>query len=600
MAYSSAVRDHVAALVRGIAPGLDGGTAPQALFVLWHLAAGLLGFAAIPFVLLAHPAPAGLAMLLLAWPVVPLLVARDFLRRHDLVRANLLSAAAIAAATAIVAISGGGTGMLAVAWLLLPPVQAALIGANRAVVPAAGLAAVTAAVLIAVRLSAGQGGSHPFLLGLAGFGLAAMTVYGALLFRARERLAGIAIAASHAEDEERRRVAESVSDLITQHGSNGAVLTASLSADTAVGTEAASLLGQGLFQRVHVADRPAFLAALARAGGGAAAGVEFRLRQGTAGREAGPPRFAWVEMRAAPIRGAAASDGGDGRYLVVAITRDIGERKAREEELVEARREADRANAAKSRFLATMSHELRTPLNAIIGFSEMLSGTMAPPLDEARRREYAGLIHQSGQHLLSVVNGILDMSKIEAGSFTILPEPLALEPLVAGCVKLLALKAAEGGVQIETDLADGLPDLVADQRACKQILLNLISNSIKFCRPGGHVTVGAARDGEAMLLTVSDTGVGIAAEDLPRLGAPFFQVRSSYDRPYEGTGLGLSVVKGLAELHGGGFTIASTPGIGTRVTVRLPLVPPGIAAAPAIPPETAAWSDDIERVKQSA
>src|SRR6185312_15960331 len=134
---------------------------------------------------------------------------------------------------------------------------------------------------------------------------------------------------------------------------------------------------------------------------------------------------------------------------------------------------------------------------------------------------------QSGQHLLSVVNGILDMSKIEAGSFAILPEPLALAPLVAGCVKLLALKAAESGVLLEVKLAEPLPDLVADPRACKQILLNLVSNAIKFSRVGGRVTIRATLDGEAVLLTVADTGVGIAAEDLPRLGAPFFQARSS-------------------------------------------------------------------------
>jgi cell cycle sensor histidine kinase DivJ len=200
-------------------------------------------------------------------------------------------------------------------------------------------------------------------------------------------------------------------------------------------------------------------------------------------------------------------------------------------------------------------------------------------------------------HLLSVVNGILDMSKIEAGSFTLLPEAVALEPLIADCVKLLALKAAEGGVLISMNVAPDLPELVADQRACKQILINLVSNAIKFSRAGGRVTIGAqAEGGSDVVLTVADTGVGISAEDLPRLGVPFFQAHSSYDRPYEGTGLGLSVVKGLAELHGGAVAITSTPGVGTRVVVRLPRVCKGATPMPAQP----AWGEDVERVRQRA
>jgi cell cycle sensor histidine kinase DivJ len=592
MAYGSAVREQVAALVRGAMPGRLAGAAP--LFLAWHIGAGLLGFAAIPFVLLAHPAPSGPLLLLFAWPLLPLLVALDLVKRQDLARANLLSAAAIAAAAAIVMLAGGDATALALAWLLLPPVQAVLT-APGAAVPTAGLSTATALLLVALHLLGGNAGAAlPLALVPVGLVLIAMAVYAAALFRQRDETRDRAAAADRAEDARHRLVDDSVSDLVTQHGSNGAVLAASLSAENLAGAAAEALLGQGLFQRVHVADRPAFLDALARAGVGAAATVEFRLRHGALGAEAAPPRFVWVEMRCAPVRGAAAPAEG-GRYPVVAVSRDIGERKAREDELVEARREAERANAAKSLFHATMSHELRTPLNAIIGFSEMLAGAARTPLDDARRQEYAGLIHQSGQHLLSVVNGILDMSNIEAGSFAILPEPLALAPLVAGCVKLLALKAAESGVLLEVKLAEPLPDLVADPRACKQILLNLVSNAIKFSRVGGRVTIRATLDGEAVLLTVADTGVGIAAEDLPRLGAPFFQARSSYDRPYEGTGLGLSVVKGLTELHGGRLSIESRPGLGTSVTVRLPLVAAG-ASVPA--PEASA--DEAERAMQRA
>jgi cell cycle sensor histidine kinase DivJ len=218
-----------------------------------------------------------------------------------------------------------------------------------------------------------------------------------------------------------------------------------------------------------------------------------------------------------------------------------------------------------------MSHELRTPLNAVIGFSEMLLNEETMRIDAVRRQDYAKLINDSGNHLLSVVNGILDMSKIDTGEFEITAEPFALAPLIANCGNLLALKAREAEVEIATAGADDLPEIIADRRALKQILLNLLSNAIKFTDRGGRVTVSAMKEGQWIAISVEDTGVGIAADDLPRLGNPFFQARSSYDRPHDGTGLGLSIVKGLAALHGGDVAIESSVGVGTIITVRLPI-----------------------------
>jgi two-component system, cell cycle sensor histidine kinase DivJ len=192
-------------------------------------------------------------------------------------------------------------------------------------------------------------------------------------------------------------------------------------------------------------------------------------------------------------------------------------------------------------------------------------------IDAQRRHDYAQLINDSGQHLLSVVNGILDMSKIETGNFEIAPEPIALSPVVAGCCDLLALKARDAGVELRFRLGDDLPEINADKRAIKQILLNLVSNAIKFTDRGGRVTVSAEGEAGAIALKVEDTGVGIAEDDLPRLGAPFFQARGSYARPYDGTGLGISIVKGLVELHGGDIEIRSRLGEGTCITVRLPV-----------------------------
>ena len=192
-------------------------------------------------------------------------------------------------------------------------------------------------------------------------------------------------------------------------------------------------------------------------------------------------------------------------------------------------------------------------------------------IDAARRHEYAQLINESGHHLLSVVNGILDMSKIETGNFEITPEPFAPRQVIEDCCDCLALKAREAGIELAAVLPDELPEIVADKRALNQIMLNLLSNAIKFTERGGRVTVSAqALKATPSRSSVEDTGVGIDAEDLPRLGDPFFQARSSYDRRHDGTGLGLSIVKGLVALHGGDMEIASRLGEGTRVTVRLP------------------------------
>ena len=170
-----------------------------------------------------------------------------------------------------------------------------------------------------------------------------------------------------------------------------------------------------------------------------------------------------------------------------------------------------------------------------------------------------------------MVNDILDMSRLETGDFEITSEPFRLGAVMAGCSELLALKAQEVGVTLRCEAPAGLPDIVADKRAVKQILINLISNAIKFTDRGGTVTVSADRDGANILLIVEDTGIGIAPDDLARIGSPFFQARGTYTRKHDGTGLGLSIVKGLVKLHGGEMDIKSRPGEGTRIVVRLPL-----------------------------
>jgi cell cycle sensor histidine kinase DivJ len=201
----------------------------------------------------------------------------------------------------------------------------------------------------------------------------------------------------------------------------------------------------------------------------------------------------------------------------------------------------------------------------------MLANEDTMQLDIKRRHEYATLIGDSGHHLLSVVNGILDMSKIESGNFEITPEPFSPAPVVGTCCDLMALRAREAGIDLVSRVPADMPDIVADKRAVKQILINLLSNAVKFTRRGGKISVTGEIGGAYATFTVEDTGVGIGEDDLRHVGDPFFQVRTAYDRPHDGTGLGLSIVKGLVELHGGELGIRSRVGAGTSVSVRLPV-----------------------------
>jgi two-component system cell cycle sensor histidine kinase PleC len=242
---------------------------------------------------------------------------------------------------------------------------------------------------------------------------------------------------------------------------------------------------------------------------------------------------------------------------------------------------AEAANQAKSEFLANMSHELRTPLNAINGFSEIMAGEMFGPLGDQRYKGYAGDILKSGQHLLSLINDILDMAKIEAGKLSLHYDTLSLRELCDDAVRLMRGKIAECGLTISVDSPADLPDIEADHRGVKQVLLNLISNAVKFTPEGGAILVAVRMEPGAMVrVTVSDTGIGIAPEDLARLARPFEQVEGQHSKTTQGTGLGLALTKSLIELHGGELTMDSEPGRGTTVAFTLPLRRPAEALIP--------------------
>jgi two-component system cell cycle sensor histidine kinase PleC len=248
--------------------------------------------------------------------------------------------------------------------------------------------------------------------------------------------------------------------------------------------------------------------------------------------------------------------------------------------LERARQQAEEASLSKSRFLANMSHELRTPLNAIIGFAEIIHKEMMGPLGNPRYGEYVNDILSSGQHLLSLINNILDMSKIESGSWRIQPEMTDPVEIMEASIRTFRERAEGRGVFMTMAVDARLFEGYVDRQALRQILLNLISNAVKFTPPGGRIEVGVTplEDG-GFRIWVSDTGIGIAPEHIPLVLAPFGQVENDLTRQYEGTGLGLPLVKSLVEMHGGSFEINSMPGEGTTMRASFPPPPNGIAPA---------------------
>jgi signal transduction histidine kinase len=307
-------------------------------------------------------------------------------------------------------------------------------------------------------------------------------------------------------------------------------------------------------------------------------GRAHRLETDDLGKAAGDPKAfepsgRWLYRR------------GDGRLLSVrrlpigdegymAICSDLTAQKQHEDELVKAWEQAVIANRSKSEFLANVSHELRTPLNAIIGFSEVVERELFGPLGNERYVSYVRDIRNSGEHLLSLINDILDLSKIEAGRFQLRMEEVDCNEIAHSVARLIRPRTVEHGLTMKIDLPDRPVVLNADKRAVKQVLINLLSNAVKFTPENGTVTLASRPWHDGVEFVVSDTGIGIEEKDMHVALAPFGQIDSQFTRKYEGTGLGLPIVKGIVELHGGTLEITSEPSQGTSVIVRFPNRPP--------------------------
>ena len=533
-------------------------TAPA--LVAWHLAwaaaSGVLALAAGwlggPW---AHSILWGLLVLGL-----PGLLGLVLLRRADETARLGLLYGWCAATVVASAVTGGLSGPLAGA-IAMPVAAALALGDGRKVQIGALGAAVAAVIGAAATGLTGLPPAAP-VLSAAGAVVVAIAVILAVRLTGAQRARRLDTAEDHAARADRLLAGQPGLAILMEP--SGRALAAYGAPPAALPID--PLFDQGLIGQVHAPDRPAVLSAIDKALAGAESQVMFSPRTQLDRR---------IVMLFKRFDDDEAKDGGGVRLIAQAFDGTV--QYARELGLETARAEAEAQSAGKTRFLANMSHELRTPLNAVLGFSDAMRQRIFGPLPD-KYADYAESIHTAGNHLLDLINDVLDVSKIEAERYRLSMAVFDVRDVVSAAVALVRVTADDKGVALQPLLPAAPLKVTADRRAVKQITLNLLSNALKFTPAGGSVTVTVEAIGPYLELVVSDTGVGIAPDDLRRLGRPFEQAGDA-DQMAQGTGLGLSLVRSLAELHGGRMSLDSTLGEGTAVTVRLPVVTVGAPVA---------------------
>ncbi|TNE58285.1 MAG: PAS domain S-box protein [Alphaproteobacteria bacterium] len=538
-------------------------------FVISNFMAGFSGSLAVLAYLVAVGQPGTLGLLIGAWLVAPLFIA--FLPRMGmpLDTAQLLSLTNLTCLITFLAGSTGGLTSFLIAWLLIVPFEATLSGNRRVIFTSLGLSSGAVGLLMVLGqlgwLPASPVPATDWLPLFAGATTAAIFYSGALAITVQRTYQKMELEAELGEAKY-RFLADNALDMIIRHRADGTMSFVSPASRTILGYAPDMLMSMPFGAFLHRADRNRVETALADAiATGQDTTLEFRMTH-KEGHQV------WMEMRCHPVH-----EEGKGIFEIIAVARDISHTKSEQQALMSERDEAEIANKAKSKFLANISHELRTPLNAIIGFSDMMQQKVFGPLGDVHYDDYARLINESGEHLLELINDLLDMSKIEAGKYKLKCENFLFPLIIENCLRIVHLQAKQAGVHLAVDIPTKMPKINADPRACRQILLNLLSNALKFTPAGGTITVGCRFEAGMIVLEVKDNGVGIPPVTLERLGNPFEQGEAIHDlgptdRSKAGTGLGLSLVRSLARLHGGDLDIASEVGTGTVVLVFLPLV----------------------------
>ncbi len=494
--------------------------------------------------------PAELAVLAGAGVLAVLALLGVMARAPETAAGGLALGAGALAVCGTCGLSGGLASPLALGLVALP-LEAWMVSRQRAAL-LAGLAAAALAGACMLWLGASAGGEtvvHPvFWLPVAAWGTA-------LWVRLRQK-------PQAGWTEEAVLLPLDAGTMLLRFEPGGEIIDTSFSAQQMLGLAPELLLGNGFFERLHVADRVHFLCALSDMRHGAERRrIELRVRLPRAGA-ASHPVFGCFLLDLFRSGEAAAPFGG--------ILRDNAEVQDLRDALQAARDAEERAAIERTQLLAVLGHELRTPLNAIMGFSGLVCSDALSGAKDPRRKEYAGLIQSCGEHLLAVLDAMLDVGRLRAGARGIEPETFSLREAAETCRSMMAAQAAAKGVALTIDGAPAVDTVCADRRVVQQILINLVSNGVKFTPAGGRVTVGMQAGGGQLRLSVGDTGIGIPCDDLPKAGVAWARFDATEAGRPAGTGLGLALVRELAALHGGSVSIESTRGRGTIVCVTIP------------------------------
>jgi len=533
-------------------------TPPRARFaVLWSLSWALAIACAGLALVIAGKLTAGPDLAPLIAGIAPALAGAGLATSGERAQKASLLLWMLAAVVAAL-LTGGVSGPLAV-WSLAP-LAAAAASRNSSLLPLGAAAALAAAAVstlstLVLPLPSPVAAAVPWLAVLANAAVAVGL--------------GAALIAWQAEVRRRARGGEDTEIKLLETLENQPLLLLGLYPGGRIleafgppppGWRSRELIDRNFGEFVHADDRPALDEALQAAVSSGSAEIAFRPAHDPEG---------WWELSLRRV----------GSIRMVGAVRDARAERSRLAQLEAEREAAEQQNQAKSRFLANMSHELRTPLNAIMGFSDIMRRRLFGPMSD-RYADYAELVHESGAHLLELINDVLDMSKIEAERFELALETFDARDAISAALRLMRGQADRAGVNLRAALPNEALEAHADRRALKQIAINLVSNALKFTPRGGAVTLTLQAAGDVLELVVADTGVGIGPEDLERLGRPFEQAGDANQRS-GGSGLGLSLVRAFAQLHGGEMLIESELGEGTTVLVRLPvLVAPLEAAQP--------------------